>query len=123
MGGANGDGKSGADRPFPHCGGQARVRAFSQLGHEAAATLSDVVEASETRRVDVVAWRDLDDPEAGGSELHAHEVLSRWAAAGVDVRLWTSRVDGAARTSNAPDTGRTVVRAVTPCSPPRRVTP
>ena len=73
------------------------MRAFSQLGHEAAATLSDVVEASETRRVDVVAWRDLDDPEAGGSELHAHEVLSRWAAAGVDVRLWTSRVDGAAR--------------------------
>jgi glycosyltransferase involved in cell wall biosynthesis len=47
--------------------------------------------------VDVVAWRDLDDAEAGGSELHAHEILSRWADAGVDVRLWTSRVDGAAR--------------------------
>jgi len=60
-------------------------------------TLSEVVEDSGIRRVDVVAWRDLDDPEAGGSELHAHEVLSRWAAAGVDVRLWTSRVDGAAR--------------------------
>ncbi len=55
------------------------------------------VEESGIRRVDVVAWRDLDDPEAGGSELHAHEVLTRWAAAGVDVRLWTSRVDGAAR--------------------------
>ncbi len=61
------------------------------------ASLSDLVEASGIRRVDVVAWRDLDDPEAGGSEIHAHEVLSRWAAAGVDVRLWTSRVDGAAR--------------------------
>jgi glycosyltransferase involved in cell wall biosynthesis len=60
-------------------------------------SLPDVVEASGIRRVDVVAWRDLDDPEAGGSEIHAHEVLSRWAAAGVDVRLWTSRVDGAAR--------------------------
>ncbi len=60
-------------------------------------SLSDLVEASGIRRVDVVAWRDLDDPEAGGSEIHAHEVLSRWAAAGVDVRLWTSRVDGAAR--------------------------
>ncbi|MGH8994692.1 MAG: glycosyltransferase family 4 protein [Acidimicrobiales bacterium] len=60
-------------------------------------SLPDLVEASGIRRVDVVAWRDLDDPEAGGSELHAHEVLSRWAAAGVDVRLWTSRVDGAAR--------------------------
>jgi len=60
-------------------------------------SLPDLVEASGIRRVDVVAWRDLDDPEAGGSEIHAHEVLSRWAAAGVDVRLWTSRVDGAAR--------------------------
>ena len=49
------------------------------------------------RRVDVVAWRDLDDAEAGGSELHAHEILQRWADGGVDVRLWTSRVDGAAR--------------------------
>jgi glycosyltransferase involved in cell wall biosynthesis len=49
------------------------------------------------RRVDVVAWRDLDDAEAGGSELHAHEILTRWADAGIDVRLWTSRVDGAAR--------------------------
>ena len=45
----------------------------------------------------MVAWRDLDDAEAGGSELHAHEILKRWAEAGIDVRLWTSRVDGAAR--------------------------
>jgi glycosyltransferase involved in cell wall biosynthesis len=71
---------------------------INQYGHEAAVTLHDVVEESGIRRVDVVAWRDLDDPEAGGSEIHAHEVLTRWAAAGVDVRLWTSRVDGAART-------------------------
>ena len=49
------------------------------------------------RRVDIVAWRDLDDAEAGGSELHAHEIISRWADGGIDVRLWTSRVDGAAR--------------------------
>src|SRR5580704_3965420 len=61
------------------------------------AALISVVEDSGIERVDVVAWRDLDDPESGGSELHAHEVLSRWAAAGVDVHLWTSRVDGAAR--------------------------
>lgn len=45
-------------------------------------------------RVDVVAWRDLDDAEAGGSELHAHEVASRWAAAGLKVRLTTSAVRG-----------------------------
>ena len=45
----------------------------------------------------MVAWRDLDDAEAGGSELHAHEILARWAEADIDVRLWTSRVDGKAR--------------------------
>jgi len=42
-----------------------------------------------------VAWRDLDDPEAGGSELHAHMVASAWAAAGLDVTFRTSAVPGA----------------------------
>lgn len=37
------------------------------------------------------AWRDLDDPEAGGSEVHADQVMSRWAAAGLDVVHRTSR--------------------------------
>ena len=59
--------------------------------------ISQTARAAGIRRVDVVAWRDLDDAEAGGSELHAHEILKRWADAGIDVRLWTSRVDGAAR--------------------------
>jgi glycosyltransferase involved in cell wall biosynthesis len=61
------------------------------------AALAELVERSGIRRVDVVAWRDLDDAEAGGSEIHAHEVLSRWAATGLDVHLRSSRVDGAAR--------------------------
>jgi glycosyltransferase involved in cell wall biosynthesis len=76
-----------------------RLEALDALGDDdaSAKALSSMVATSDVRRVDVVAWRDLDDPEAGGSELHAHEVLSRWAAAGIDVRLWTSRVDGAAR--------------------------
>jgi glycosyltransferase involved in cell wall biosynthesis len=59
--------------------------------------IGQMAQAAGIRRVDVVAWRDLDDAEAGGSELHAHEILKRWADAGIDVRLWTSRVDGAAR--------------------------
>ncbi|MGP0029923.1 MAG: glycosyltransferase family 4 protein [Acidimicrobiales bacterium] len=61
------------------------------------ARLEEIAAGAGIRRVDVVAWRDLDDAEAGGSELHAHEILRRWAAAGLDVRQWTSRVDGAAR--------------------------
>jgi glycosyltransferase involved in cell wall biosynthesis len=59
--------------------------------------LGQAAEEAGIRRVDVVAWRDLEDAEAGGSELHAHEILARWAEAGIDVRLWTSRVDGKAR--------------------------
>ncbi len=48
------------------------------------------------RRVELVAWRDLDDPEAGGSELHAHRVASLWARSGLDVHLSTSAVPGMA---------------------------
>jgi glycosyltransferase involved in cell wall biosynthesis len=45
-------------------------------------------------RVRVVAWRDLEDPEAGGSELHAHRIASLWAGAGLQVELRTSAVPG-----------------------------
>jgi glycosyltransferase involved in cell wall biosynthesis len=72
---------------------QERGRRRAESRHRLART----AEEAGLRRVDVVAWRDLDDAEAGGSELHAHEILTRWADAGIDVRLWTSRVDGAAR--------------------------
>ena len=59
--------------------------------------LAALVEGSAIRRVRMVAWRDLDDSEAGGSELHADRVASRWAAAGLDVELRTSMVAGEAR--------------------------
>ncbi len=44
--------------------------------------------------VHILAWRDLDDPEAGGSELHAHRIASLWAAAGLDVTMRASRAEG-----------------------------
>ncbi len=68
-----------------------------QRRSESRERISQLATAAGIRRVDVVAWRDLDDAEAGGSELHADEILQRWADGGIDVRLWTSRVDGAAR--------------------------
>ena len=46
------------------------------------------------RRVHVLAWRDLDDPDAGGSEVHADEFMRRWAAAGLDVLHRTSSAAG-----------------------------
>ncbi len=42
------------------------------------------------RRIHVVAWRDLDDPDAGGSEVHADHLMRRWAAAGLEVLHRTS---------------------------------
>ena len=59
--------------------------------------LAAVASDAGIRRVHFVAWRDLDDPEAGGSELHAHMVASQWAAAGLDVTFRTSAVPGGAR--------------------------
>ncbi|MCK4176778.1 glycosyltransferase family 4 protein [Aciditerrimonas ferrireducens] len=47
------------------------------------------------RRVELVAWRDLDHPEAGGSEIHADRIATHWARAGLEVRLTTSRTPGA----------------------------
>lgn len=46
------------------------------------------------RRVHVLAWRDLDDPDAGGSEVHADEFMRRWAERGLDVLHRTSAAVG-----------------------------
>jgi glycosyltransferase involved in cell wall biosynthesis len=46
--------------------------------------------ARGVRRVHVLAWRDLDDPDAGGSELHADELMRRWAEAGLEIVHRTS---------------------------------
>lgn len=60
-------------------------------------TLAEIAQAAGLHTIDVVAWRDFDDAEAGGSELHAHRILSAWAAAGLDVTMVTSTVAGGAR--------------------------
>jgi len=57
--------------------------------------LAAIAAEAGIRRIHFVAWRDLDDPEAGGSELHAHKIASLWAGAGLDVTFRTSAVPGA----------------------------
>lgn len=69
----------------------------SVLPDDGARDLAALAEEAGIRRVHFVAWRDLDDPEAGGSELHAHHVASLWAAAGIDVTFRTSAVPGGTR--------------------------
>ncbi|MEY3618493.1 MAG: hypothetical protein RL726_1191 [Actinomycetota bacterium] len=49
------------------------------------------------RRVHVLAWRDLDDREAGGSENHADEFMRRWQEAGLSVLHRTSLAVGRPR--------------------------
>ena len=46
------------------------------------------------RRVHVLGWRDFADRDAGGSERHAHEFMTRFAAAGLDVTHRTSAAVG-----------------------------
>ena len=57
---------------------------------EELARLVDELQARGVRRVEVLAWRDLDDPDAGGSEVHADHFMRRWAAAGLEVTHRTS---------------------------------
>ena len=56
--------------------------------------LAEVAGAAGLRHIHVLAWRDLDDPEAGGSEVHASNIARVWAAAGIDVTLHSSSAAG-----------------------------
>lgn len=42
----------------------------------------------------MLAWRDLDDVEAGGSEVHADNIASIWAQSGIEVMHRTSYAAG-----------------------------
>jgi len=52
------------------------------------------------RRVHVLAWRDLDDVDAGGSEVHADHFMRRWAAAGLEITQRTSAAAGQPATTD-----------------------
>jgi glycosyltransferase involved in cell wall biosynthesis len=75
---------------------RASMVARSELGdsrpdHELeVAKLGDLAGEAGLERVSILAWRDLDDPEAGGSEIHASNVAALWAEAGIEVTMRTS---------------------------------
>ena len=54
------------------------------------AKIGDLAAEAGMRRIHVLAWRDLDDVEAGGSEIHADRVARLWAEAGIEVTMRTS---------------------------------
>jgi len=61
---------------------------------EEIARLAGEVRARGVRRIHVFAWRDLDDDDAGGSEVHADEFERRWADAGLAILHRTSAAIG-----------------------------
>src|SRR5207248_2414351 len=65
-----------------------RVAAGSKIG--------DLAAGAGIRRIHLLSWRDLDDVEAGGSEVHAATVARFWAEAGLEVTLRTSFAQGQA---------------------------
>jgi len=64
------------------------------MGTADSTKLGDLAAAQGLQRVHILAWRDLDDVEAGGSEVHAAEIARRWAEAGIDVLVRTSHAQG-----------------------------
>jgi len=61
---------------------------------DAIAKIGDIAASAGLRRIHVLAWRDLADVEAGGSELHAATVARLWAEAGLEVTMRTSYAQG-----------------------------
>jgi glycosyltransferase involved in cell wall biosynthesis len=52
--------------------------------------IADLAADSGIGTVHLLGWRDLDDPEAGGSEIHAHNIASIWTQSGLAVTMRTS---------------------------------
>ena len=60
----------------------------------ARAALAEMAGRAGLRRIHMLAWRDLYDPEAGGSEVHASTVAKLWAEAGIEVTMRSSYAQG-----------------------------
>lgn len=56
--------------------------------------IADMAGRVGIERIHVFGWRDLDDDEAGGSEVHADSIESIWARAGLQVTHRTSFSSG-----------------------------
>jgi glycosyltransferase involved in cell wall biosynthesis len=59
--------------------------------------MAELADRAGLRRLHLFAFRDLDDPDAGGSEEHARQVARHLVAAGREVVHHTGRVRGAPR--------------------------
>ncbi|MBP7987528.1 glycosyltransferase family 4 protein [Candidatus Microthrix sp.] len=54
------------------------------------ARMVELADQAGVRRIHMLGWRDLDDDEAGGSEVHASTVAALWAQAGLEITMRSS---------------------------------
>ncbi len=66
----------------------------SSPSSDALEKIGDLAATAGLRRVHLLSWRDLEDVEAGGSEVHAAELARHWAAAGLEVTWRSSFASG-----------------------------
>ena len=71
--------------------------------------LDSLIEKSAINRVLILQWRDLDDAEAGGSEVHSHNIAEIWASKGLQVAFRTSAVNNSTKLTSR--SGYTSVRS------------
>src|SRR6188768_616753 len=77
-----------------HCLNSRALFDTSDSTDDFVAKLSGIAADARLRRISMLAWRDLDDPEAGGSEIHASHIAKLWAEAGIEVNIRTSYAAG-----------------------------
>ena len=71
--------------------------------------LDSLIDKSAINRVLILQWRDLDDAEAGGSEVHSHNIAEIWASKGLQITFRTSAVKNSLKQTSR--SGYTSVRS------------
>ena len=59
--------------------------------------LTSLIEESAINNVLILQWRDLEDSEAGGSEIHSHNIAKIWASEGLEITFRTSEVKNSSK--------------------------
>lgn len=67
-----------------------RIALDAPSATDAVEAVAELAEKAGIERIHVFGWRDLDDDEAGGSEVHADAIEAVWAKAGLKVTHRTS---------------------------------
>jgi glycosyltransferase involved in cell wall biosynthesis len=75
---------------------------------DAAADIAELAKESGLTNIHLLAWRDLDDVEAGGSEIHAAKIAELWSEAGLSITMRASYAQG--QPPRAIRDGYTVIR-------------